>query len=305
MKQTGTPEIEQPPIHAPSNAPSNAPRAPARIEVRAWGVRGSLPTPAAEVLQFGGNTPCIELKFGSDQGCRQRIILDAGTGIRNLGMHLLKSQCTDTTFHVFLTHFHWDHVQGLPFFQVLYRKDTRITFYSNRTPDELKEILWGQMATPYFPVRFIDIAATVNFVQVDDDSVTLGEVEVRSFRLTHPQGSNGFRVTYRGRSIVYATDHEHGQEDADLRLLNAAKDADLLFYDAQYTPEEYPSRMGCGHGTWVQATRVAAAAKVKQLVLFHHDPSHDDITMEAIIADARRRFPCTIGAREGETLIVR
>lgn len=278
---------------------------PPRIEVRAWGVRGSLPTPAAEVLKFGGNTPCIELKFGSDEGCAQRIILDAGTGIRALGMHLLKSQCKDTTFHVFLTHFHWDHVQGLPFFPPLYNKATEITFYSNRTPEELKEILWGQMATPYFPVRFIDIAASVNFVQVAEAPIILGEVELRSFCLTHPQGSSGFRVSYRGKSIVYATDHEQGQEDADLRLLNAARDADLLFYDAQYTPEEYPNRMGWGHGTWVHATRVAAAAKVKQLVLFHHDPSHDDVKMEAILTDARLKFPGTIAAREGETLIVR
>jgi phosphoribosyl 1,2-cyclic phosphodiesterase len=276
-----------------------------KIEVRAWGVRGSLPTPSAEVLGFGGNTPCVELKFGSDEGCKQRIILDAGTGIRYLGMHLLKSQCTDTSFHIFLSHFHWDHVQGLPFFPALYRQESKITFYSHRTPAELKEILWGQMATPYFPVRFIDIAATVNFVQVDDESVMLGEVEVRSFPLTHPQGSSGFRVSYRGKTIVYATDHEHGQENADLRLLEAAKSADLLFYDSQYTVEEYPHRMGWGHGTWLQATRVATAAEVKQLVLFHHDPSHDDVRMEEILADARLKFPCTIAAREGETLIVR
>ncbi len=276
-----------------------------RIEVRAWGVRGSLPTPAAEVLKFGGNTPCVELKFGTDDGCMQRIILDAGTGIRNLGMHLMKSQCADTSFHVFLTHFHWDHVQGLPFFPPLYNKATKITFYSNRTPEQLKEILWGQMVTPYFPVRFSDIAATVDFVQVLDDPLILGEVEVRSFCLTHPQGSSGFRVSYRGRTVVYATDHEHGQEDADLRLLNASKGADLLFYDAQYTPEEYPNRMGWGHGTWLQATRVATAAEVKQLVLFHHDPSHDDVKMESILADARSKFACTIAAREGETLIVR
>jgi phosphoribosyl 1,2-cyclic phosphodiesterase len=161
------------------------------------------------------------------------------------------------------------------------------------------------MVTPYFPVRFNDIAATVDFVQVTDAPLTLGEVEVTSFCLTHPQGSSGFRLSYRGKTVVYATDHEHGQEDADLRLLNASRGVDLLFYDSQYTPEEYPNRMGWGHGTWLQATRVAAAAGVKQLVLFHHDPSHDDVTMDAILADARLKFPCTIAAREGETLIVR
>ena len=295
MSETVTPESSQ---HSESMEHP-------RIEVRAWGVRGSLPTPSLEVLGFGGNTPCVELKFGNEAGCRQRLIFDAGTGIRNLGMHLLKSQCTDTSFHVFLTHFHWDHVQGLPFFQALYRKETTITFYSNRTPEALKEILWGQMVTPYFPVRFSDIAATVHFVQILETPLVLGEVRVNSFCLTHPQGSSGFCVTYRGKKVVYATDHEHGQEDADRRLLNAARGADLLFYDAQYTPEEYPNRMGWGHGTWLQATRVATAAEVKKLVLFHHDPSHDDVKMEAILADARSKFACTIAAREGETLIVR
>lgn len=282
---------------------SQAPEEPL-MKVRVWGARGSIPTPSAAVLKFGGNTPCIEVVIKREIGCDQRLIFDAGTGIRNLGMELIRTKSVDCEFHIFLTHFHWDHVQGLPFFPALYNKATTITFYSSRTPEELKEILWGQMVTPYFPVRFDDIAASVHFVQIGETPLKLGQVEVSTFCLTHPQGASGFRVVHGDKVVVYATDHEHGEPEADLRLLNAARGADVLFYDSQYTPEEYPNRRGWGHGTWLEATRVGAAAEVKKLVLFHHDPSHDDTKMDEILLQARLEFPQTVAAMEGETIIV-
>lgn len=275
-----------------------------RIRIRAWGVRGSVPTPSPSVLKYGGNTPCVEIVFVSGDGREKRMILDAGTGIRNLGMELLKTECPDKDFHVFLTHFHWDHVQGLPFFAAMYDKEAKITFYSSRPPELLKEILWGQMMTPYFPVRFDDVAASVDFVQVSETPMLFGDAEVSCFCLTHPQGATGFKMVYAGKTVVYATDHEHGEAQADLRLLNAARGADLLFYDSQYTPEEYPNRRGWGHGTWLEATKVGVEAGVKQLVLFHHDPGHDDAQMDRIVELARARFACTIAATEGETITI-
>ena len=283
---------------------SSLPQPGAHIRMRAWGVRGSIPTPSPNVLRFGGNTPCVEVVFVGSDGVEKRMILDAGTGIRNLGMDLIKTKAPEKDFHIFLTHFHWDHVQGLPFFAMLYDKAATITFYSSRKPELLKEILWGQMMTPYFPVRFDDIAATVSFVQVNERPLPFGDGEISCFCLTHPQGATGFKIGFAGKTVVYATDHEHGETAADLRLLNAVKGADLLFYDAQYTPEEYPNRMGWGHGTWVEATKVGAAAGVKRLVLFHHDPGHDDEKMEAIVARARERFDCTSAATEGETILI-
>jgi len=312
------------PVHATMEAlpldqdgPQNDTPAPdvkcPRIDVRVWGARGSIPTPSPTVLKFGGNTPCVELTFSDasftdpdapqPEGV-QRIILDAGTGIRNLGMELIRTNSVQREFHVFLTHFHWDHVQGLPFFPALYDRTATITFYSSRAPQELREILWGQMVTPYFPVRFDDLAASVHFVQVGETPLRLGDVDISSFCLTHPQGAAGFRVAYGGKTVVYATDHEHGEPKADLRLMNAARGADLLFYDAQYTPEEYPSRRGWGHGTWLEATRVGRAAGVKQLVLFHHDPGHDDCKMDQILELARDRFPSTLAAAEGQTITI-
>lgn len=291
-------------VHQGTPDSSEQPQAQNHIRVRPWGVRGSIPTPSPNVLQFGGNTPCVEIVFVNEDGREKRMILDAGTGIRNLGIELLRTKNQDKDFHIFLTHFHWDHVQGLPFFPALYDRGATITFYSSRPPELLKEILWGQMMTPYFPVRFDDIAASVSFVQVSEKPMRFGDAEVSCFCLTHPQGATGFKMVHAGKTVVYATDHEHGEAAADLRLLNAARGADLLFYDSQYTPEEYPNRRGWGHGTWLEATKVGEAAGVKQLVLFHHDPGHDDLEMERIVGLARERFACTTAATEGKTITI-
>ena len=270
------------------------------VQARIWGARGSVPVALAEAQRYGGNTACVELNFSSGQ----RIILDAGTGIRRLGLELIKSKAGDLDFHIFLSHFHWDHVQGLPFFPPLYNPAVTITFYSSRPPEELREILHRQMVTPYFPVLFDDLAARMRFAQVCETPLKVGEVEINSFALNHPQGANGFRLTHRGRTVVYATDHEHGDVEADGRLLHAALGADVLFYDAQFTPEEYPSHRGWGHGTWSEAVEVAAFAGVKELVLFHHDPGHDDQQIDELLANARLAFPHTSAAAEGDIVPV-
>jgi phosphoribosyl 1,2-cyclic phosphodiesterase len=271
------------------------------IQARVWGARGSIPTPQAEAQRYGGNTPCVEVNFSSGQ----RIILDAGTGIRKLGLDLLKSGHGDLDYHIFLSHFHWDHVQGLPFFLPLYNPAVTVTFYSSRPPEELREILHRQMVTPYFPVLFDDLSASMRFVQLGEAPLKLGAVEVHAFALKHPQGANGFRLVHRGKKVVYATDHEHGDVEADGRLLHAALGADVLFYDAQFTPEEYPSHRGWGHGTWAEGVEVAAFAGVKHLVLFHHDPGHDDEQIDSQLARARAIFPQTSAAAEGDVFPVR
>ena len=160
------------------------------VQARIWGARGSIPTPMAGAQRYGGNTPCVEVDFSSGQ----RIILDAGTGIRRLGLDLIKSGDGGLDFHIFLSHFHWDHVQGLPFFAPLYNPAVTVTFYSARPPEELREILHRQMVTPYFPVLFDDLAATLRFVQVGETPVKLGAVEVNSFALNHPAGGAGIQA---------------------------------------------------------------------------------------------------------------
>ena len=268
------------------------------MQVRLWGVRGSIPTPFAGNLAHGGNTPCVEISLPNGE-C---FIFDAGTGIRNLGIHLLKNRCPCDNLKLFLTHFHWDHLQGLPFFLPLYGKANTITFHSARPVAQLREILRGQMATPYFPVHFDLLAAEMQFAQITPHGKDFGDVGISSFALTHPEGANGYKIMCNGAKVVYATDHEHGISAADERLLDAADQADILIYDAQFTPEEYPTHAGWGHGTWLEAVKVAQRAKVKQLVLFHHDPGHDDETMEHIVRRARAHFPNTVAAIEGTVL---
>lgn len=270
------------------------------IEVRIWGARGSVPTPTAENLRVGGNTSCIELRLATGE----RFIFDAGTGIRNLGLHEFHIPEQSHDLNIFLTHFHWDHLQGLPFFTPLYSAQNTITFHSACTAEELNRILAAQMSNPYFPVRFDLVAATMNFEQICASPIPFGNAKIASVALHHPGGACGYIIEADGARVVYATDHEHGEEEADERLIAAAKDADVLIYDSQFTPEEYGSHIGWGHSTWLEATRIAAAANAKQLILFHHDPGHSDETMFSILEQARDVFPNTDLAIEGMTLSV-
>ncbi len=269
------------------------------MEVRLWGVRGSVPTPCIENLRVGGNTACVDVVLPTGE----RFIFDAGTGIRNLGLAEAERP-GQTDLHVFLTHFHWDHLQGLPFFQPLYSAGNTITFHSGWTAERLREVLSGQMTNPYFPVRFDLLAAEMRFEQLLEEPVGFGAAKIASFALNHPGGACGYTVDAGGARVVYATDHEHGNPEADARLLKAATGADVLIYDAQFTPDEYPSHAGWGHGTWLEATRVAKAAGVRELVLFHHDPGHTDDEMERILAEARVHFAATRLAVEWETISV-
>ena len=266
------------------------------LSLRIWGARGSIPTPNIENLRFGGNTPCVELRLNSDS-----FIFDCGTGVRALGLELDAAATGPLNLNVFLTHFHWDHLQGLPFFSPLYNPKNCVTFHSALPAEQLREVLSGQMVYPYFPVQFEVLEGSMNFAQITSTPTAFGPVSISTFALNHPQGAHGYRITAHNSTILYATDHEHGDADADARLLAAARNADILICDTQYTPAEYAHYKGWGHSTWLEATRLAAAANVKKLVLFHHDPTHDDETMQQIVNEARTHFPNTFAAEEGAT----
>ena len=270
-----------------------------RFLVKFWGVRGSIPTPGLENLVYGGNTPCVEVRLPHGE----ILIIDGGTGVRQLGLSLVQSADEKPlALNFLMTHFHWDHVQGIPFFTPLYSAANEITFYSGRPAAQLQDILQGQMTHPYFPVDFNLLAARRAFEQVDSDGLKFGSVTVRCFPLHHPQGAFGYRIESHGAVLVHASDREHGHPKLDRVLIEHARDADVLIYDAQYTPDEYEQRRGWGHSTWLEAARVAKEAGVKQLVLFHHDPSHDDECIARITEDARTEFRNTEAAREGMTI---
>ncbi len=276
---------------------TNADKHPA-LALTFWGVRGSIPTPVAANLGHGGNTACLSIDRGD-----AILILDAGSGIRTLGRDLLARPALPE-IHLLFTHFHWDHIQGLPFFEPLFHPEARIVLYSFHPPEQLRAVLAGQMVAPYFPVDFQQVAGHLEFHQFEHSTRTIAGLAVQSFDLNHPQRSQGYRISDGCHSIVIATDHEHGAPDADARLNAIAQKADLLVYDAQYTPQEYEQRHGWGHSTWRDAVTVAREAGIPRVVLFHHDPAHDDDALEAILAEAQDVFPGTQSAREGMTFCV-
>jgi phosphoribosyl 1,2-cyclic phosphodiesterase len=257
------------------------------LDLTFWGVRGSIPTPVAKNLGFGGNTACLTIRY-RDQPL---LIFDAGTGIRALGNTLNEP----VTAHLFLTHFHWDHIQGIPYFAPIYQPDCSITIHSSAEPADLERILTAQMKPPYYPV---ETQANISYKAAGEQ---IGDLLIRPFPLHHPNGATGYRVESRDASIVYASDHEHGNASADATLLAHARDADILIYDAQYTPEEYEHHRGWGHSTWREAVELARSANVKQLILFHHDPLRTDEQLAAIVRQAQAQFENTIAAKEGWT----
>ncbi len=248
-------------------------------------------------MGYGGNTPCVEVRHNDDAP----IVIDGGTGIRWLGQKLVAEQAVK--IHVFLSHFHYDHIQGIPFFPPLYNPKAQVNFYSAETPARLEELLHAQVRTPYFPVRMP--LAENYYHQIGPEGVRLGEVQVVPVPLKHSDPVTGFQIRTPAGTIVYASDHEHGIPGFDEGLVRLAKDADFLIYDAHFTPDEYQNFAGWGHSTWLEATKFARAANVGRLALFHHAPDHDDEFMRRVVRNARQQFQPTDAAREGWTVRVR
>ncbi len=271
------------------------------MKIRFWGVRGSIASPGKETAGVGGNTSCVEIVAGDT-----RLICDAGTGMRRLGERLVQEGPSEMT--LLLSHLHWDHIQGLPFFLPAYVPGNRIAVIGRPTAEmSLREALEDQMKAPHFPVRFGDLGAEVGFHHVSPGQAThVGRSVVRAAQGNHPGGVTAYRIEYGGRSVVYATDTEH-YSCVDPSLLALARGADVLIYDAQYTPEEYAglvgrSKVGWGHSTWEAAATLAEEAGVGELVLFHHDPQRTDEGVAEVERLTRARFASTVAAREGMTL---
>ncbi len=275
------------------------------FNVTFWGVRGSIPTPGPLTAGVGGNTSCLEVRAGAE-----RIILDAGTGLRLLG-NAMMAEGGPVRARMLFTHVHWDHIQGFPFFSPAFVPGNRFDLYGgHKVQGTLHETLSGQMNYPNFPVSLEEMGSQMVFHHLHEgEPLSLGEVQVTSATLDHPGGVYAYRISFQGRSLVYATDNEHGPAP-DPRLVGLAAGAELLIYDAMYTPEEYEgregrgARVGWGHSTWAEGVKVARAAGVERLVLFHHDPEHDDATVEQIERLARRELGRAVAAREGLLLQV-
>ncbi|MEO7424942.1 MAG: MBL fold metallo-hydrolase [Fibrobacteria bacterium] len=259
-----------------------------------WGVRGSIPTPSAETIRYGGNTSCVSADLGGNI-----VILDAGTGIRNLGNAILERK-EKPKLDMFLSHVHWDHIQGFPFFGPGYRPGYAIDVYGRGKADHtLGEILAGQMEGPNFPVSLHQLGAKFTYSDItpgqcieikDLGGETIGKVTCAQG--CHPNGVLAYRIDdlRKGGSFVYATDTEHYANRLDLNIGDLAKGADLLIYDGMYTPEDYEAKYkGWGHSTWEKGFELANYAGVKKYVVFHHDPNHTDDFLERYEAQVREK----------------
>ncbi len=267
-----------------------------------WGVRGSTPTVDPATWRYGGNTPCVELIAPDGT----QFIFDCGTGLRMLGSRWGSgNDVPPGATHIFVTHYHWDHIQGLPFFAPLYVESNQFQFYSFRSKflgrDSLRQVLETQMALPYFPVDFSAMSAVRRFREVDGgESFKVGENKVVTRWLNHPQGCLGFRIETPAGTVVYATDNEPGDSLLDKNLRELAADADIFINDAQFTPTQLAgNRKGWGHSSWREGVNIAREVNAKTLVLFHHDPDSTDRVIDEILQQGREEFDSVFAASEG------
>lgn len=262
------------------------------MRARIWGCRGSLAAPGADTVRYGGNTSCVEVRLDSGHV----IVLDAGTGMRPLGVQMQSDLPPE--LYILLTHLHLDHLQGLGFFRPLFAPDLQIQIWGPTSPVQgLEERIARYMSPPLFPVHLDDIPSTITFHDAPEVAVTIGSATVRAGKVTHQGPTVGYRIEEHGRSFVYLPDHEPSIGN-DLSTVSAdwmsgydlARDADVLLHDAQYHDHEYGAHVGWGHSSITDTMEFATKAAVERVVLFHHDPYHDDEDLEKLLAEARAKW---------------
>ena len=278
------------------------------LEITFWGVRGSLPVSNKNIVHYGGNTSCVEVK--ADNGTI--LVFDGGTGIYFFGNKYIKTGLPEN-FAIFITHSHWDHIQGLPFFRPAYVPGNKISLYgSDQGTFAFNDILKQQMRAPYFPVKFSTWRADTTIASIGETEIDINGIKVRSIYVEHPGMTLGYSVEYKDKKVVFIPDNEpftqlpmnkvlsDRNEQSDnsdkemvfseekkknfFRLIDAA---DILIHDSQYTPEEYSSKVGWGHSSFEIAVKAALQGKAKHLVLFHHDPSRSDDEIDTIVKDSK------------------
>jgi len=267
------------------------------MKIKFWGTRGSIPVPGPNTVKYGGNTPCIQIT--SKKG--EEIILDAGTGIRELGNKIIEREAP-TDIKILMSHTHWDHIQGLPFFEPLYKKNYKVNFYSNINSEEsLDYIIEGQWHPVFFPVNTDVLQAKVNYSKIaPDNEYKFNELKIETIASHHSKGTISFKIKERGATVIYMTDNEilynAEEEEANFKnvynenneLIKFCEDADYLIHDSMYTLNDYNSKIGWGHSNNIALAHFSILAKVKNLVLFHYDPNYSDSDIDYILTETKR-----------------
>ena len=268
--------------------------------IKFWGVRGSVPSGNPETVRVGGNTTCLEIRCE-----KELVIIDTGTGFRNLGNALLKE--LPVTGTILFSHVHWDHIQGFPFFAPFFIPGNEFRVFGGSSfPIPIEEVLNQQMNPPCFPVKKDLFGAKISYKDVKPGEVIEGKnYKITLASLYHPNECYAYRIDHEDQSLVFATDCEHYEDRPNTNLIDLSRDADVLIYDSQYTEDEYYGRngeflrKGWGHSTMREGLKVAEAANIEKFVLFHHDPAHSDEFVKKIEAEAREIFSKSIAAYEG------
>lgn len=274
--------------------------------IKFWGVRGSNPTPDKDKMHYGGDTSCIEIRTKEND----LIILDMGTGLRNLGSHIIEDSTYGNEINIFLSHYHWDHIMGFFYFAPLYDSRFTINIHGYNAKTSIKTLSEALINKNFWPVDKDTYKAKINFIEMPKSSNELALAEVNKTNIyysihPHPNGTNSFRVETDNKKIVYITDCEHPEGKLNENVVKIADEADILIHDSHYTIRDLKTYKGWGHSSWKQAVDVAIVSKSKRLILFHYAPSYDDSQVEANEKNAQKQFLNTIASYQGLSITLK